>query len=305
MECCNYRKLPFLRNSSEILNNKKIMINIAVIMTVFNRKQITINGLNSLQTAINRLGKNYLFDIYMTDDGSTDGTSTAVSKLYPNVHILLGDGNLYWSGGMRKAWQTAIDRGIKYDYYLWFNDDAVLFDDALTTMFETVDKFGNNTIISGAFCDKNGNVSYGGKDKTGKWLSPNDNAQVHYMNGNLVLIPNNVYQILGNIDKIYVHGLGDWDYGLRAIENGLDVKISHKYVGVTDRHDADLVACWSNKFHLRERFKMFYGQKSHPSIQFVFYKRHFGLVNAIIKFIITHIYTLFPIVYRITHKSKQ
>ncbi len=266
-------------------------------MTVFNRKAITINGLNSLQNAINKLREVYHFDIYMTDDGSNDDTSNAVAELFPDVRILSGDGNLYWSGGMRKAWQAAINSGIHYDFFMWFNDDAELYDDALVTMFETTNKFGNKTIISGVFCDKNGNVSYGGKDETGKWLLPNDNAQVHYMNGNLVLIPNNVFQVLGNIDKIYIHGLGDWDYGMRAIENNLNVKVSNKYVGVTERHDADLVACWSKKHNLQKRFKMFYSPKHHPAIQFKFDKRHFGLWYGVVKFVGHHIYTIFPFLY--------
>ena len=281
------------------------MVNIAVIMTVFNRKVITINGLNSLQTAINRLGINYNFDIYMTDDGSKDGTSNAVEESFPCVRILSGDGNLYWSGGMRKAWQAAIDSGIHYDFFMWFNDDAELYDDALVTMFETADKFGNKTLISGVFCDKNGNVSYGGKDKGGKWLSPNSNTQVYYMNGNLALIPNNVFQVLGNIDKIYIHGLGDWDYSMRAIENNLNVRVSHKYVGVTDRHDIDLGACWSKKYNLQKRFNMFYGAKYNPIIQFKFDYSHIGWWYAVVKFVVHHLYTLFPFIFLFVKQNKE
>lgn len=45
-----------------------------MILTVFNRKEITLSSLNGLYKAIAELGVGYVFDIYMTDDGSSDGT---------------------------------------------------------------------------------------------------------------------------------------------------------------------------------------------------------------------------------------
>lgn len=39
--------------------------NVAVILTVFNRKEITLSSLNGLYKAIAELGVGYVFDIYM------------------------------------------------------------------------------------------------------------------------------------------------------------------------------------------------------------------------------------------------
>lgn len=49
----------------------------------------------------------YSFDVYMTNDGCTDGTPESVKQLYPHVNVIDGEGGLYWSGGMRKAWVNA------------------------------------------------------------------------------------------------------------------------------------------------------------------------------------------------------
>ena len=70
---------------------------IAAIMTCHNRKNKTMACLKSLFTIIPET------DVYLTDDGSTDGTSEAVLYTYPNVHIISGDGNLYWNRGMYVA----------------------------------------------------------------------------------------------------------------------------------------------------------------------------------------------------------
>ena len=58
------------------------MIRTAVLLTVFNRKEVTLKGLYSLKQAMATLGKAHLFDIYMVDDGCTDGTGDAVAEAY-------------------------------------------------------------------------------------------------------------------------------------------------------------------------------------------------------------------------------
>ena len=67
---------------------------IAAIITCHNRKEKTLVCLKSLFQIIQNI------DVFLTDDGSTDGTSEAVKKIYPQVNIIQGDGNLFWSRGM-------------------------------------------------------------------------------------------------------------------------------------------------------------------------------------------------------------
>lgn len=272
---------------------------IAILLTVFNRKEITLQGLRSLSKAINYLGEGYDFDIYMTDDGCTDGTRDAVAKEFPKVVIVQGDGNLYWSGGMRKAWKAAIDSMIDYDGYLWFNDDVFLYDDALKTLFDAAYSEKPESIISGAFCDVNGNVSYGGSDSNGIYREPNGQLQkITLMNGNLVFINRTIYSKLGNIDKVYTHSLGDWDYGIRAIEQGFQLFITPKYVGVCNRHDS-LRKCFDSKFKLCVRLKSLYSATSiRPFEFFYFEKRRTGMLKAIKSFIAVHYFCFFPSKYR-------
>ena len=64
------------------------MIKTAVLLTVYNRKEVTLQGLRSLHKAIAYLREGYSFDIFMTDDGCTDGTAEAVSKEFSDIHIV-------------------------------------------------------------------------------------------------------------------------------------------------------------------------------------------------------------------------
>lgn len=106
------------------------MQTIAVLLTVFNRKDKT---LKCLQHLFNQLPiEGYSIDVYLTDDGCTDGTPEAVKEQYPQVNIIHGDGNLFWNRGMYTAWEKAAQKG--YDFYLWLNDDTILLPNALSKL---------------------------------------------------------------------------------------------------------------------------------------------------------------------------
>ena len=87
---------------------------IAVLITCHNRKAKTVACLHALFA--NDLPKDYSLEIFLVDDGSTDGTEQAVRGRYPKVNIIKGDGNLYWNGGMRVAFADAIEQG--FDIFL-------------------------------------------------------------------------------------------------------------------------------------------------------------------------------------------
>ena len=106
---------------------------IAVILTCFNRKQQTLSCLKSLFEARDNYQSEIDMNIYLTDDGCTDGTAYAVRDSFPaeNITILQGDGNLFWAGGMRLAWKDALKRYKEYAYYLLVNDDTDMLQNML------------------------------------------------------------------------------------------------------------------------------------------------------------------------------
>jgi len=99
-------------------------VKIAVSLTCYNRKSKTRDCLQSFYSATSDL-QNVLFDIYLIDDNSSDGTAEMIEEEFPEVHLIKGSGNLYWAGGMRLAWTKAIESKIDYDGFLLINDDVV------------------------------------------------------------------------------------------------------------------------------------------------------------------------------------
>ncbi len=128
-------------------------ISIATIITCYNRKEKTLTCLTDLmnQDVISDIDLN----VYLVDDGSTDGTGDAVKQNFPHVNILQGDGTLYWNGGMRFAFSEAMKND--YDYYLWLNDDTFLYSDAIKLLLEISNdmkrKKGRDVIVTGTIKD--------------------------------------------------------------------------------------------------------------------------------------------------------
>jgi GT2 family glycosyltransferase len=216
-------------------------MNFAVLMTCFNRKDKTIACLEKFYEAVKNLEHN--FSVYLVDDGSTDGTYEEVRKKFSCVSIIKGDGNLYWNGGMYVAFQKALSGN--YDYYVWLNDDTMLYSDAVSrALFWALDtyKMRNPGIYIGSTCSSNGVLSYGGSVSLGKYKkfkykkvhSHKEIIECEVMNGNFVIINSNIVKSIGIIDKNYEHALGDIDYSLRARACGFSNYVMPGFYGECD-----------------------------------------------------------------------
>jgi len=108
------------------------MKKIAVLITSFNRKNITLNCLKFLFKSI--VNKKFKFKVYLVDDNSVDNTFQEVKIKYPVVKLIKGDGNLHWTGGTNLALQYALKDSINYDYYLLLNDDTFVKKDCISKL---------------------------------------------------------------------------------------------------------------------------------------------------------------------------
>lgn len=260
---------------------------IAALLTCFNRKNKTLACLQSLFNIVPNC------HAYLVDDGSTDGTSEAIKQTYPQVHIIKGNGNLFWSRGMYTAWKEAIKSS--YNFYLWLNDDIELYPFFLKELMECMTYGQNQCIVSGLIENfEKTEILYGGSNKDKKLIQPNKTPQeITFMNGNVVLIPAYVVNKIGIIDPIFHHDLGDVDYGLTAIENNIKVYTTTRPIAAGYKNDFCRIRKWNTS--LKQRFKKLNSPLGSPiSINFYFRKKHFGIINAIVFSIYLYIINLLP-----------
>lgn len=257
--------------------------NIAFLLTCHNRRDKTLQCLDNLyQQEINYLER----EVFLVDDGSTDGTTHGVVKNFPAVKVLKGDGSLFWNRGMGYAFGEAIDAG--FDYYVWLNDDTFLYPgaiDMLIQSYSSLCKSGKEkSIVVGSTKDPVHNyTTYGGfvqKSKlnpiSGSLLSPNGQLQMcDKIVGNCVLIPSIVVKEVGNLDLSFRHRFGDVDYGYRARKRGCTLWIAPDYVGTCE--DNPYSEKWKDdSLPLKDRLKHLRSVRGLPTNDWTRYLRRHG-----------------------------
>lgn len=271
------------------------MKKIAILLTVHNRKLKTLLCLEHLFSQQTVPG--YMWEVFLTDDGCTDGTPEEVAKQFPSVNIIKGDGTLFWNRGMYKAWEAAASVK-QFDFYLWLNDDTLLFADAVKNILAAARQTNFSAIICGATCGKDTQqVTYSGwlhSDK--KPLAPNASIQqCQIVNGNFLIVPKVIYDKVGNLDWKFRHAIGDFDYGLRVQKAGFRCYISPQFVGTCEANPT--LPKWCLKTTpLIERFKLLYSPLGYaePFPFFIYEFRHFGLVTALKHFFTINLRALLP-----------
>lgn len=263
---------------------------IAVLMTAHNRKVTTLDCLRRL---FNSKITDAQLNVYLVDDGSIDGTGEAVANNYPEVNVINGDGSLFWNRGMWTAWNAAAKGN--YDYYLWLNDDTIIFEDAIQVMLQSSVHANDSAVIVGCTCSErdSNKVTYGGAN--GTLVSPNGNLQeVEHINGNFVLIPSTIYKCIGNLDYYYSHSFGDWDYGVRAKHAGFKLFLSPKFIGTCEQHDK-IKKCYDANYSLTTRLRHFFSPLGTPPKELYHaYKRDRGSLYAIKVVLANFLIVFFP-----------
>lgn len=225
------------------------MLKILGMATCYNRKEKTVNAIKQLTEG----NPGISFEFIITDDNSSDGTAQALEK-FDNVRVMHGNGKSFYTGGMRIAMSEALEKVLpeyrkntpeKYpDYILLFNDDVDFYNNGLEKLAAKSQNSGSEKdrrIWVGPTCENDGkSLSYGGIMRTSNWkpkfkivkAEKAEGLKVNTFNANCVLIPVQIFEKTGNMDPVYHHSLGDFDYGYMCVKQGAEIFVSNEYVGM-------------------------------------------------------------------------
>ncbi len=204
------------------------MKRIEIVTPVHNRREITLQCLRSCA----RIEKEGLdIHIVIVDDGSTDGTGKAIKKEFPNVEVVQGNGNLWFTEGTNVGVRTALKH--KPDYVLMMNDDQVFDSKFLKYMVETAESFPRSIIGSllllwdephklfqVAPVWKTWKGGWQHYDRQTIWTIPKKPWEVDLIVGNCVLVPVQAILEEGLMNSKRYPNFGDVEYTPRLKKKG-------------------------------------------------------------------------------------
>ncbi|WP_330339903.1 glycosyltransferase family 2 protein [Streptomyces sp. NBC_00557] len=218
---------------------------LTVLMACHNRRESTLRALDSLQ-AQKGLPRGVSIGVHLVDAGSSDGTADAVRATFPGTDVVTVGPDVYWGTGMAIAAQ----RAPADSHVLWLNDDVELHPHAVATLLRTADPLRHPVVVVGATRSRVApRTTYSGyrMTRTGGLRPPSavrlepdadGPRSCDTGNGNIVLVTAAARRVLGDIDRVFPHRLGDLDYGLRARRAGIPVLLAAGYLGVCDQNPA-------------------------------------------------------------------
>lgn len=170
-------------------------------------------------------------EVYIVDDGSTDGTSSFIQKNYPQVNIIRGDGNLWWTGSLNLGLETILKIASNGDYVWTINNDCIFRNDVLQKLYNCLKKIGNKMGIAGSIVlDSKTREVWDSGVVVGwsklRFSRSTDAKKIDALSTKGTLYPIGVFKDIGLFDaKHFPHYFSDYEFSIRAKKNGYDLLI--------------------------------------------------------------------------------
>lgn len=209
---------------------------VEIVTPVYNRCELTLQFLRSL-SRVDREGLE--LHTIIVDDASTDGTEEAIRENFPEVEIVKGNGNLWYTGGTNRGLEAALMHNP--DYILCVNNDSIFDEKCVKNLVECAEKHPRSVIGAVLLlwdtphkvfqvAPKWETLSGGWRHWRNQtiWTLPKNPWKVELIVGNCVLYPAQAVREVGFMDEKRLVQYGDAEYTPRMRKRGWQLLIEPK-----------------------------------------------------------------------------
>lgn len=193
---------------------------------------VTYNAMRWIERCLSSIPS--FADIFVVDNGSSDGTQNFIHRHLTNIHFIQSEKNLGFGAANNIGLQYALDNN--YDYVYLLNQDAWLIDDALEQLITVQKKHPEYGILSPLQMqadlqkfDYDFAIIAKNNDLNKKLISTNRLMAAHW------LISKRCLKKVGGFSPAFHHYGEDDNYIDRALYHGFSVGFSPMAQGVHDR----------------------------------------------------------------------
>lgn len=200
-----------------------------VVIPVHNRREFTRACLASLSRQTDTR-----FNTVVVDDGSGDGTGEMIASNFPDVVVLVGDGDLWWSGASNLGVEHALSAGASH--ILLLNDDTQPCTDFVETFRRDAQSCDRCLLVARGIDRDTGTTAYSGeridwlRARFDPVLELSDDGKmvglhaVTHTPGRGLLVPVEAFQEVGLFDaRRFPQTAADFDFSQRAARAGFSL----------------------------------------------------------------------------------
>ena len=216
----------------------------AVVIPVHGGLSLTVQCLDSLRDC-----DPLPIMVVVVDDGSPDDTAAHLATHYPDVHVVRGDGNLWWGGAINAGCNYAMEAGAG-TLILLNNDNVSLSRNLLTELVRLVEERGGcvsatllmetpdgllKILAAGGTLDwRRGGTEL--RHSGGPFEESGSVSECDWLPGMALAFTAKSFRVLGGIDsRAFPQSRGDADFTLRARRCGYACSVSTRCWIVNDR----------------------------------------------------------------------
>ncbi|WP_316569291.1 glycosyltransferase family 2 protein [Neobacillus sp. YIM B06451] len=265
---------------------------VAILIPIFNGIAHTLKCIESIKKSS---FTNY--EIVIIDDGSEDNSSKIINMKHPEITIIKGTGNLWWSGSMNKGIEYVLENLSEYDYVLLLNNDNIVKKNMIIELVKAA-KYNKDTVICSKvllmddpkrlfFAGGYSSIRKGGLYSKGCFEIDGDlfskDQLVEWCGGMGVLIPMKIIKEVGFFNNTdFPQYYGDADYFYRIRQKGYKILYNTSSICLNNR-DQTGIYIKDEKVTLENIKGILFSIKSpnNLKVNIKFYFSHFNIFKGV------------------------